>query len=565
MKGRLICAFLFSHALLFATAQQNDISFRSDTVLGTYTDKNKNEYVIGRSFTRFFCYQPQTSSLRGLFRISDTEWFSGSSLLIDSPIVETYHFSNGKLVVQSGANKIEAVKSPAYKDVQVSFKSDGLRLKGTLLLPSINKKCPAVVMVHGSGEQMRHGYASYIRIIADHLAKNGIAVLTYDKRGCGESAGDFKTASFRELAQDALAGVEFLKTQSKIDIKNIGLGGSSQAGWIMAKATEINGSIPFVFCISGGGMGFTAARQNAYNLSTELSAASFNERLMDSVMLALELMYKYVRSGSKKDAAALDSLNAKLINNKEVADYLPPSSLQMNPSKKDQWFYALEIDYNPLTAWSKYNGKLLAIFGELDASTPVSEIIPLLKEARKQKPANTSITLYPGASHLILRAFKKTDEELPLLKEVEPLFLPQLTNWLLDVTNLESSEISAVKKIERKWLDMYEKNEYTGMDTLLHRNFLITYSNGLSHTKQQLLKNGFDNPVPKGYRIYTVHSKAELQPGKVILKGIVITEYPKEGKLIKKQEYYTDTYIKEKNNYKVLASKLLLKKDVSNF
>jgi hypothetical protein len=82
------------------------------------------------------------------------------------------------------------------------------------------------------------------------------------------------------------------------------------------------------------------------------------------------------------------------------------------------------------------------------------------------------------------------------------------------------------------------------------------YSNGLTHNKQQLLKNGVDNPVPKGYRIYTINSNAQRLAGKVIVSGIVVTEYPEDGMLKKIYEQYTDTYVKENGSYKVLSSKL---------
>ena len=64
------------------------------------------------------------------------------------------------------------------------------------------------------------------------FASRGLAVLTYDKRGCGGSGGDWKTVDLDVLAQDALAGVRWLKAQPGVDASRVGVWGISQGGWI---------------------------------------------------------------------------------------------------------------------------------------------------------------------------------------------------------------------------------------------------------------------------------------------------------------------------------------------
>ena len=71
-----------------------------------------------------------------------------------------------------------------------------------------------------------------------HFAREGITVLTYDKQGVGQSEGNSDYESFTDLAQDVLAGIDFLKSRNDLSISKIGLAGSSQAGWIIAKAIE---------------------------------------------------------------------------------------------------------------------------------------------------------------------------------------------------------------------------------------------------------------------------------------------------------------------------------------
>lgn len=84
-----------------------------------------------------------------------------------------------------------------------------------------------------------------------YFLQHGFTLLRYDKRGAGESTGTYpdigdyydtgnaslfeedSTAKFNELANDALAGVEFLKNQENINPDMIGLIGFSQGGWIV--------------------------------------------------------------------------------------------------------------------------------------------------------------------------------------------------------------------------------------------------------------------------------------------------------------------------------------------
>ena len=57
---------------------------------------------------------------------------------------------------------------------------------------------------------MRTSPASGLRVIADHLTRNGIAVLRYDDRGVGGSTGDPIEATQADLADDVLAAVDLL-------------------------------------------------------------------------------------------------------------------------------------------------------------------------------------------------------------------------------------------------------------------------------------------------------------------------------------------------------------------
>lgn len=134
----------------------------------------------------------------------------------------------------------------------VKFESQGITLAGSILKPE--KAFAAVVIVHGSDPVKRE------MEFAKRLAKEGIAVLTYDKRGVGESGGvyvgpsvgtnNIDTANLNLLAQDADAAVKTFRTYLKDQKIPMGLLGFSQAGWIIPMAAGKNSQIRFMVLFS---------------------------------------------------------------------------------------------------------------------------------------------------------------------------------------------------------------------------------------------------------------------------------------------------------------------------
>lgn len=134
----------------------------------------------------------------------------------------------------------------------VKFESQGVTLAGSILKPK--NPFAAVVIVHGSDPVKRE------MEFAKRLAKEGIAVLTYDKRGVGESGGvyvgpsvgtnNIDTTNLNLLSSDANEAVKILRTYLKDKKIPIGLVGFSQAGWIIPIAASKNPQIEFMVLFS---------------------------------------------------------------------------------------------------------------------------------------------------------------------------------------------------------------------------------------------------------------------------------------------------------------------------
>jgi dipeptidyl aminopeptidase/acylaminoacyl peptidase len=128
------------------------------------------------------------------------------------------------------------------------------------------------VIVPGSVPAHRDTYDLW----AYFFASRGFAVLTYDKRGVGSSTGTYVRAAtdenLRNLANDALAGVEWLRTRPNIDRKRIGLSGGSQAGWVIELAASQSQHVHFAALQSGAAM--SVGRQLAYSAVTHEGAVN---------------------------------------------------------------------------------------------------------------------------------------------------------------------------------------------------------------------------------------------------------------------------------------------------
>ncbi|AIY14079.1 alpha/beta hydrolase family protein [Cellulophaga baltica] len=144
----------------------------------------------------------------------------------------------------------KAELNDSIKTENVTFESEGVKLAGTIYSP--NHPHSAVVIVHGSDQVPR------MTKFAELLAKNDILVLTYDKRGVGESGGvyagpevgtnNISVENLNLLAKDASSAVNLIHSKEKK--LPIGLIGASQAGWIIPIVASENLLVEFMVLLS---------------------------------------------------------------------------------------------------------------------------------------------------------------------------------------------------------------------------------------------------------------------------------------------------------------------------
>lgn len=243
-----------------------------------------------------------------------------------------------------------------YREREVAFKNKEITLAGALSVPKGKGPFPAAILAWGPGPQDRNSMGIFTDI-ADGLARNGIAVLRFDKRGVGKSEGDFSRFTGEDLTNDLSSAVDFLLQEEEIDKERIAILGHSEGGYYAALLAAENPNISACIIMSG---------MEAINLpdtdlettwSFDKSALKWDKEYLDDITGSAKDTYAIVNSG--KDWVLL--LHKRVFLKK----------------------CRLDIEKNPLEVIRKIKVPVLLLKGKKDTVIPL-EHIRLLEEALKE-------------------------------------------------------------------------------------------------------------------------------------------------------------------------------------
>jgi dipeptidyl aminopeptidase/acylaminoacyl peptidase len=237
------------------------------------------------------------------------------------------------------------VTGPEFETI--TFRNGDVTLAGTLDLPPGEGPFPAMVTIHGSPPLTRNDW--YSLYISHFFVQHGFAVLRYDKRGTGESTGQYPDVDVEHseerlnaLADDALAGVEFLRNHSLIDPNMVGVIGFSQGGWIAPLAASKSAVVAFAIALSG-------------------PACSVGQ----------EIYYSDLTEGG----TALQEASTM------ARDYAGPHG------------------FVPLPTLQKLDAPSLWVLGARDSSIPVPLTVEILDVAMAEHGKDVSYIVYPNGTH----------------------------------------------------------------------------------------------------------------------------------------------------------------------
>ncbi len=243
-----------------------------------------------------------------------------------------------------------------YQEVSFQNTEQDLKLGGMLFVPEGDGPFPSVVTIQGSGTSVRGN--RWDLTLNQFLQESGIVVLEPSKRGSDQSEGDWRNASFEDLATDTLAAVSFLKDQGKVAISDIGVIGLSQGGRIVPLVADKSRDIRFIVNVVGGAL-------PAYDLLV------------------------YEETHNLRELGILPGLS----------DLLAYPSSWMVRNVAQPGFWDAIGNFDPLPYWRTLSVEALILYGENDTNVPTSESAAILESLDK---SNLDVRIYEGSGHALV-------------------------------------------------------------------------------------------------------------------------------------------------------------------
>lgn len=208
----------------------------------------------------------------------------------------------GKLVVKRPQTPVPPFP---YKEESVSFTNAQYTFNGTLTLPeNYSKNTPVVLMVTGSGQQDRDEELfshKPFAVIADALARQGIASLRYDDRGWGDKSVNFADFTTDDFRQDAAAAIPLLRKR----FNKVGILGHSEGGTI-AMMLAAEGKADFI--VSLAGMAISGKETLIMQNRQAMSAIGLPKEMVDSYCNSISKALDEIASGKKASEINIDDV-----------------------------------------------------------------------------------------------------------------------------------------------------------------------------------------------------------------------------------------------------------------
>jgi pimeloyl-ACP methyl ester carboxylesterase len=241
----------------------------------------------------------------------------------------------------------------------------------------------AIVALHGAAEGTKDAplYAHLHQL----LPPAGIGVVTFDRRGEGESTGDSTRGRFELQVKDALAVIEALPAE------RVGRWGISQGGWIGPLAAAASDQVAFLVLVASTGV--TPSEQMMYAVERQLQLAGYGD---DVVGRALELRRRFEDWVHTRAPEPDEQLAAELWAGVDEPwwsqVWLPPTLLDEESCR----LWIEEMDFDPRPVFSRVRVPALLFYGGADSWTPVE---PSVEAWRAARGGEVEIVVIPGAEH----------------------------------------------------------------------------------------------------------------------------------------------------------------------
>ena len=326
------------------------------------------------------------------------------------------------LTLIPGQEKLNRPQTPIgpfpYAQEEISFNNGDAILKGTLVLPKgLTRNTPVLIMVTGSGFQNRDEEIfehKPFAVIANALARAGIASLRYDDRGFGESKGDVVNCTTEDFKNDALAGIQLLRSR----FEKVGVIGHSEGGTIALMLAAENKAD---FIVSLAGMVVSGKETLLWQNRFALAAASVPSETIDLYCKALDEVFDAIINGTTMPSVSKYNLPDSLAQN------LAAATMQLQTPYIRHF---LALDSRPVLG--NITCPVLALNGTKDMQVEHESNLDALRSGLPESSKNKVETV-EGVNHLFQHCKTGMPAEYRDIEEtIAPEVLEKMVHWLSD-------------------------------------------------------------------------------------------------------------------------------------
>lgn len=287
-------------------------------------------------------------------------------------------------------------QAPDSSSKEVAYSSGDVMLAGTLMVPSGNGPFPAVAIIHGSGSSDRSN--AWTAAYAAALVERGIVVLHPDKRGSGESGGNWSEASFLDLADDAVAALHLLQDEVSVDSTRVGLIGFSQGGHVAPVAATRSSVARFVINVSGSVVPILDQIGDELRKMGQREGLSAEELNTVRSLHVHAVNYALDRENWAVYSVALEEAKGGTLGKTKVVDGFPT-----DPDSGAWEFLRTIGNFDPLPYWREVEVPTLFIYGGRDENVDVFKSTDIIEGSLTSAGLPYDLLLFGNNGHAIFR------------------------------------------------------------------------------------------------------------------------------------------------------------------
>jgi uncharacterized protein len=301
------------------------------------------------------------------------------------------------------------------KSEEVTFKSNGFRISGTIWYPAI-KNNNALIIVTSSGNADR----SASRAEAILFSQMGFTTFHYNKRGTGNSDGNWEIATIEQLVSDDINAINYFSDKTGIPLNKIGIKGSSQGAAKVPYILNELESLKYGIAVSCPGGSLLESDLNYWR---NRNKEALKNEIDDATGLQRKVFEYIAGILSRTDLErAIGNPKSKLW----LTNVWVPNLDEVQIDKK--------LLYSPIPAFETTKQPILVLQGTLDEIIPANSHQLISAALTKASNASFETVLLPAANHSM---YYVGNSDFPYWSKLHPDYLTTIQDWVNTVSKNE--------------------------------------------------------------------------------------------------------------------------------